>query len=357
MEDLIEIPSMEVVKLNVTDREIARMKDEYMSLTISGIEDKAGYKKVYESRQVVKKTRTGVVKYANELKEKALIWQRKVNGEKDRVVTELEAIEAYLQAQQDEIDAEKDRLLAEEEAKEGARIQARIDTLAGFGYAIDYDIIVGLDDEKFKDVIALAEINHKRDLAIEAEKLRLAEEEKARLKAEREELEKLRAEQAKAQAIIKADQDRIAKEQADKEAAIRAEQARLAKEKADQEAKIRAEEKRIEDERRAAEQKRIHEQQVAKAREEAAEAARLKVIADAKREQEEAAEAERQAKLEAERQASLRPDKEKLQSFSDMLGSLKVPSVTDPAAQEIANSVQILLNKVQEHIIKKIKAL
>jgi hypothetical protein len=49
-----ETVNMDVVKLNVTDSEIASMKAQYMHLSINGIEDKEGFKKVYESRQIVK---------------------------------------------------------------------------------------------------------------------------------------------------------------------------------------------------------------------------------------------------------------------------------------------------------------
>ena len=70
--ELLEAPEMTVVKLNVTDQAIAEMKAEFMSLTVTGIEVRIGLKKVYDSRQIVKRTRVGVEKHSKELKEKAI---------------------------------------------------------------------------------------------------------------------------------------------------------------------------------------------------------------------------------------------------------------------------------------------
>lgn len=238
--ELIEAPAMGVVKFNVTDSEIAKMKDEYMSLTINGIDDKLGFKKVYESRQIVKKTRTSLVKAANEMKEQAIAWQRKVNGEKDRIVGELEAIEGHLQGEEDKIEAEKAKIQKEKDDAEAARIQARIDKLAAFGFAIDYVTITAIDEPTFEKVLANAKAEHEKELAAKAEADRLAKEEESRLKAEREELEKLRKERDEAQRIINENNERIAKEQREREANLVREQQRLLQEKFDQEQKIKA---------------------------------------------------------------------------------------------------------------------
>lgn len=212
-----ETVNMDVVKLNVTDSEIASMKDQYMHLTINGIEDKEGLKKVYESRQIVKKTRTSLVKYADQLKEKAIAWQRKVNTEKNRIVTELEGIEAHLQAEEDKIAAEKERIRQEEERKEQERIQTRVDRLSKFGFSIDIAFLKAVSDEDFEKVVANAKGEHEKELAAKAEQERLAKAEAERLKAEREELELLRKQQAEAQKIID-EQNRKIREEEERQA-------------------------------------------------------------------------------------------------------------------------------------------
>jgi hypothetical protein len=346
MEDLLEMPQMEVVRLNVTDSEIARMKEDFMSLTINGIEDKAGYKKVFESRQIVKKTRTGLVKYADELKEKALVWQRKVNSEKNRVVGELEAIEAHLQSEEDKIEKEKEAIRVAAERAESARVQTRIDKLAAYGFGVDYETVKIIDDASFETVLANAKSEYEKNLAAKAEADRLAKEEDARLKAEREELQKLREQQAHAQKIIDENNARIKKEHEAKEKVIREEQE-----------KIEAEKRKIEDDKLKAFAEKKRAEELEKARKEAAEAARKKAIADAAKAQAEKEAADKAAKLEAERQASLRPDKEKLQSFADTLFAMKMPDVVNDTAKEIVSDISLMMAKMQAHIVKKIKLL
>lgn len=264
--------SLDIVKLNVTDIEIARLKAEYGSLTINGIEDKAGLKKVYESRQIVKKTRTGLVKYADDLKEKAAVWVKKVNAEKNRCVAELEAIEEHLQGQEDIIEAEKERLRQEAINAENERVQKRIDSPSEYGYGIDYAIVKSIDDPTFEKVLANAKVEHEKWLQAKAELARLEKEKADRLEAERLELEELRKQQAAAQKIIDDNNERIRKEQEanDKEIAL--------------------EKKKIEDERKALELKKLQDEEskrlaaeIEKAKNDAAEKARLKLIEDQKK--------------------------------------------------------------------------
>lgn len=205
--------SLSLVKLNVTDTEIEAMETEYLPLTIAGIDDKIGFKKVYEARQLVKKTRTGVLKYAGELKESALAWQRRVNAEKDRIVKKLEAIEGHLQAQEEAIAAAKEKIRQEEEKAKEAKIQARIDRLRPYGFTIDIIFLKTISDSDFEKVIAqAAEVKRQEDIAA-AEQKRLADEreleekvaaelEAKKIAEERYELEALRAQQEAAQKII-----------------------------------------------------------------------------------------------------------------------------------------------------------
>lgn len=348
---------MNVVKFNVTDAEIAKLKEQYLPLKINGVDDKAGLKSVYDARQVVKKTRVGVEKFAKEMKETAIAWQKKVNAEQGRVCGELESIEAHLQGEEDAVAAEKERIRVEAEEKEKARIQSRIDKLAAYGFAIDYTLISTIDDIKFSDVLASAKLEHEKELSVKAEAERIQKEEQERLKRERAELEELRRQQAEAQKIIEANNARILKEQQDKEAAIR-------KEQEAKEAAIRAEQNKIEDEKNKLKKEKAdaiaaqqRAEEIQKAKEQAAEAARLKQIADAKKEQEDILEANRLARIEQERQSALRPDKEKLEAFAKRIGSLIDFEVKDAKAQAILNDVSTMIGKMQIHILKKIKEL
>jgi hypothetical protein len=193
---------MSIVKLNVTDTEIAKLKEQYLPLVINGIDDKEGLKRVYAARQEVKRLRVSLEKYADDLKEDALRWQKKVVAEKNRVVSEFKMIEAHLQSEEDKIAEEKERIRLEEERKEQERIQKRIDRLAEYGYAIDLTFLKTISDDDFEKVVDNAKSEHEKELAARAEQERLAKEEAEKLKAEREELDRLRKQQAEAQRII-----------------------------------------------------------------------------------------------------------------------------------------------------------
>jgi hypothetical protein len=339
LEPQVETIRMDIVKLNVTDVEIKKLKDDFLPLVINGVEDKAGLKKVYESRQIVKKTRVGLVKYADELKEKAIAWQRKVNAEKNRVVGELELIESHLQGEEDRIEAEKEQIRLEAEQREQQRIQCRIDTLAQYGFAIDLNFLKSLADEDFQKVVDNAKLEHEKELAAKAEAERLQRLEAEKLQREREELERLRKHQAEAQRIIDENNERVRLEQEAKEEVIRKEAQRIENEKRELELQKQREEAR-----------KIREQELEQARIEAAENARLQAIEDQKRLLEQKAEAERQAKiLEAEKLAQS-SDKVKFTTVIEQLNAITIPEMKSAKAKKLSIGVQELIGKVVAHI-------
>lgn len=370
--DGLEAPVQElgIVKLNVTDAQIAQFKKDFLGLTINGIEDKAGLKKVYESRQVVKKTRTSLVKYAGELKEKALAWQRKVNAEKDRVVSELESIECYLQDQEDKIEAEKERIRQEAEKKEQERIQGRINRLAEFGFAIDLVFLQGLTDEDFEKVAANAKAEHEKELAAKAEAERLAKEEAERMRLEREELERLRKEQELREAAIKQEQEALVRQR--EEAQKQKVQKRIHQIQAlglqfngiehflgsvnvhsteinvmtetEWDALVLTITPEVQAIKKDIEARRLEE--IEKEKLAASEKARQQLLEDQRRETEE-----------KHKQAALLPDKEKLQAFAIELSKLSFPEVGDERAKDIIANVRLMINKVETYILQKVKSI
>lgn len=322
-----------VVELNVTDTRIKEMKEEYMPLKVNGIEDKAGLKMVYESRQIVKKTRVSVVKYADELKEKAVSWQKKVNMEKNRVIGELESIEAHLQAEEDKVTIEKEQLRLAAAKQEEARVQKRIDALAAYGFAIDFNTIKTIDDTSFEIVLNNAKSEHEKELAAKAEEARMQKLEQERLISERKELEELRAKQAEAQRIIEAENLRIKKEQEAKEAVIHAEQ------------------KRIEDEKRNIEQQQQRDA-ADKLRAEEMEKAKIAAVEKEKFRQIEAA---KQEKIQEEEKLAMASDKVKFQTVIGMIGGINIPEMKSAKSKKLAGDVKDLLAKIRDHILSNLK--
>lgn len=311
----------ELTRYNITDAAIASLSAKYMELTVKGIEDKDGFKKVHEARMDIVKRRTSVEKTRKDLKADSLDYGRRVDAEAKRITALLQPIEDHLTEQEKVVTDELARIKAQKEAEEAARIQARVNRLFEFGARFDgekytaYGLVIpatilkAATDDQFASFVKQIE---DAKAAEEAEARRKAEEE-ARIKAEEE-------------AKRKAEEERLAKIAAEQEAERqrleeaarlqKAEEERLQKQREEFERKVREEQEKIEAEKRRQEEEKIRQAEMEKAKAEAAEKARIEAEEKARREAEEKAEAERKAKEEAERREALRPDKEKLMAFA-----------------------------------------
>jgi hypothetical protein len=244
----------ELKKFSITDQAIAEMKQKYLPLKINGVDDKAGYAAVREARLTVKSKRIEVDKKRKELTEDALKFQRAINAEAKRIVNELEPIESYLGAQENEYEAEKERIKQEKERAEQIKLQERVNKLLSVGmlfngalytlsslgaqqvpYEIDPYSLKSMNDQQFEDYFNTVSDRHeenKRYLAeIERQKQAEAELIERERKEEQARLEKMRQEQEAEKLRLEA----IAREQEEKEKAILAEQKRLDDERAAQE--------------------------------------------------------------------------------------------------------------------------
>lgn len=348
---VLQNPMLAPVKMNVSDQEIAKLVEQFSGLTIAGVDDKAGYKAVYEARQVVKKTRVGLQKYGKDLREDAQAWAKKVIAEEKRLVAPLETLEGQLQSEEDRIDAEKARIKAEAEAKEKARVQARIDRLAAYGFAIDVEHVTNLPDAEFEGVVLEAKAAWEKEQADKAEAERLAKEEQERLAAEQrakdEELAKLRKE---AQERAAADAERLEKEQAKQNLVDRAMKTVIDQLSSYGVVITRAEIEAMDaDEFRALTEKakKDYEARILKAEEERKE-----------REAQERTRAEQDAKDRAEHEAKLRearrPDREKLERFCSAMGGVVFPEAKTEYAilvlEGFKDEYHSLLNKFAKEI-------
>ena len=365
----------ELQKYNVTDAAIAKLNADYMALAVKGVDDKAGYEVVKTARIDIKKRRVEVEKTRVQLKAESLEYGRRVDGEAKRITALLEPIETHLIGQEKIVEDEKERLKAEVEAKETARIQARIDRLESMGMGLiagHYKLPYGVEgvavpvailkvctDEQFAQFVG--EIQAKKD----AEDARIKAEEVAR-QAETERLVKVAAEQEaerkRFELLAKENEEKERKrlydiaeesrkalikerletaEREKKEAAIRAEAERVRKEKEEWEA-IKAQEAR---DIAAAKQKVIddakHAAELEKAKKEAAERAKIEAEAKIRREAEEKAEKERLAKVAAEKKAARAPDKQKILLIADTLDAIQTPDVKTDDGKAVALSVMM----------------
>lgn len=333
-----------VIKYSVTDGEIARMRNEYMGLSIAGLQDKKGFDLVHRARIDVKAKRVEVEKTRKDLKADALEFGRAVDAEAKRITALLEPIENYLAQQEDAITEEVERIKREKRLAEEKRLQDRVSSLTAFGAPIDIALLRTMSDEEFDGRMAIviaeydkAEAKKKADKA-EADRIAA---EQAREREQREAEDRARL----------AEEKKVADEARAKAEAEMAEAQRIKREaeakQAEAEAKARAaeEEKRLAEVRLQAEKdkalavERAKAEAEAKAKAEAEEKARKEEIA--KREEE-----ERKARIEARR-----PVREKILSLAAAIEveALKLPKKAEYAlavatAMDAARNIREIAN-------------
>ena len=302
---------------NVNIAAIAKLKKEFMPLTIYDIANKDQFDAVHAGRMVMVKVRTSIEKERKAQKAAALAYGKEVDAAAKVLFDESNPVEEHLQEQEDKVIKEKERIEAEARQAEQIKIQARIDTLMEYSVVLPFMEVATWTDEEYDTKLAVFVT------AWEEEQERLVSEAAARIEDERVMAEK------------QVELDRIAKEQADKEEALRVERDAFEKEKrAAQEAKDRE-----------AFQKQ------------ATENAKIQAEKDAKeetdREARQAKEKEEAEKAEVARQETLKPDKEKLINYAIGLTAIIGPDVIDAKAHKIIVDAEAVLAELAETIINQ----
>lgn len=347
--DAKAIIGSELAIQDINDVRIAKMREEYMPLTITNLKNEKQFDLVHRARMEVKKARVLVQNVSKKTREKAIIFQKDCITEEKRLVALLEPIETHLETEEGKVEAEKARIKAEAEAKEAARLQERINGLISLGCNFDgqsyfygdlkapIPLLKVATDEQFAemfDKINAAVLSDAQKKALE-EAARKAEADRiakiqAEQEAERLRLEDVARKQAEEAARIKADQEAVERKAREEAERVAAEQAsREAKIKADQDA-IEAEKARIaqaerdrldaiERENKYAEEMKKRQSEIEQAKKEAAEKAIKDAEEKAKREAAEKAAKEEAARIAAEKKAARAPDKVKLKALADHL--------------------------------------
>ncbi len=291
----------QIVEYNVTDAAIAEMKSLYMGLKVLSLDDDEGFKAVHSARMIVKGKRIEVEKRRKELKADALEWGKKVDVRAKQIFSLLEPIENHLISEEEKITKEKERLKSEEEAKNRAKIEARINDLLKYGVVKPFMEVATMPDGEYDTLFAFAKTTH------EAEQKRIADE-KASMEAERLALQKIREEEAARLEIQRKEQE-IERLRLD---AIRKEQEEATR-------KIEAEKKALEDEKRKEQERKDREAFEKQAAELAKIEAEAKAKAKIEREAREKKEREEAEAAEKVRQEELKPDKAKLVAYANNL--------------------------------------
>jgi len=221
---MLNIPLSQPISFEVAKADIDHMRAEAAGLQIAGPDDKAGFKTVYDLRQVIKRQRVAVKKRQDELKRPHIDYNREVDQLAKELTEPMEEIENGLALKEKAYNDERDRIAREKALFLQKRTEGRINQLRAIGYewnpstesysrfyyvddeektdVINFDDIKQMEDEEYAPILTDAQAIH------EAEQARLAEE-KRRYK---EEQERIKAEQ-KAQADQLAEERRVLDEQ------------------------------------------------------------------------------------------------------------------------------------------------
>lgn len=263
------------------EREKALMDLAGKSSDIKAITNKAGYEQVHAARMVLKNTRVEIQRLGKDARDDATKFSKAVIAEEKRLIGLIEPEEARLEGLQDKWDAEREAERQAADEAERQRVEAleeRVAELRGCrmlsptsgaeliaGHIEDVERIVV--DDSFAEYRNQAETAKAEGLAWLRELHTAAiayETEQTRIKAERAELERLRAAEAERQAAERA---RLAEEErqarAAREAEARKQAEEIRKQREEQEAAARAERERIaeENKRLAAERAEFQRQQ------------------------------------------------------------------------------------------------
>jgi len=341
---------------NVTAQVIAKLKADYLGLTINGIDDKEGFEAVEKARKECKAIRILAEKICKSGREEAVKIQKEWISKEKEVVAQIEEVELYLKAESERIKEEEKAILFK--AAQEVKLPMRKEKLLSIGITVDDSELLKLDDAQF---LQLFNEFYETHLNEKAEKQR--KEEEARQAAERQKEAELKAEKLKVHnerkealkpfwQFIPADQssvdfseitpeqyqdiltaafetkDKVEAEQKQLEEANK----QLAEENAKKEKELAEQKEKAATELKASNEKAAKEKAEADAKLKAAE----KEIAD-KKAAEAKIKAEEEAKLkaqkEAEKKAAKAPDKEKVKAAIDKL-VFEVPSLSTKEAVE-----------------------
>lgn len=186
----------EIKKYSLPDAAIAELKEKYSGITFTSLEDKQNVKLIESAYQEVKKYRTGIENKRKELKKEYLETGRAIDGEAKRLTELLLEIEDPLAEQYALIKEAKEAEKIRKEQEKKAVLLKRVETLeeAGLEFdgsfyslgniSLDIATIEQLPQEAYENLLT----------RVGEEKTRLEKEEQERIRAEQEKAEQERLE-------------------------------------------------------------------------------------------------------------------------------------------------------------------
>jgi len=306
-QELQDVPKDDIqtalIKVNVTNQVLARLKAEAEAFVINGPDDKEGYEKVRRHRLDIVPLRTATVSAMKGVREEALAFQRRVKTEEDRVVGELQAAEAIDAAKEAKYLADRQAIEDKKVADEKARVDGLLDQLKKFEWNGNPLEVAQDTPERFSERLKKAE----SDFTIMEAGRKAEADRKAREEQEARDLAKKN----------RLESERLDAQRREQEA----EQAKIDAQKLE----LEATQRRIKEDEDAKEKKRLEDELAAKK-------AELDRIAQEEQQKRDQAEKDRLAKEASDRAASLAPDKEKISKWITAIEAFlhAPPEIKDP---------------------------
>lgn len=200
---------------NITNQVIAKLKADYLGLTIKGIDDKVGFKAVEDARKECKSIRVLAEKICKSGRENAVKIQKDWIAKEKEVVSEISIVEDSLSAESERIKEIEKQILFE--AAQMVKMPIRMAKLATIDVIVDAPELIKINDDQFNALFN--EFNEKYLTGV-AEKLRIEKDNIAKEEAKKAELARIEAEnnRIREEARLKAENEKLLaeKEKADK---------------------------------------------------------------------------------------------------------------------------------------------
>lgn len=306
------------------------------TISVTDVSQTREMKLARESRLALKEIRCNSDRVRKKLKEESLRKGKAIDGMHNIIAFLTEPLEQKLLEMEQFVERK-------EEASLDERLKERAAALAYYQYnAVDSITLRALSDEAFDGILESARLIHEKRLAEEA---RLEQEKAAKAKAEAEERERVRLEN-----------ERLKAENAKREAELKAQ--REAQAKAEQEHQAALDRQRREQE---AQQQKLREENARKlaaekAKAEAERAARRKAEAEIAAQREaERVRMEQEAKQKALDQFA--PERVKLEAFLSQLSAVTLPTFTSEIGQRASRDLSGMKSQFEtavQHYISKL---
>jgi hypothetical protein len=183
--------------------ELTTLKGEVEHLKIESLEDKAAIRQVTEARKKLKSVRVEIEKEGKAMRDPLTAISKTISAREKELVDIIEPTEKVLSGQEKWVKDEEARVAREAEEKEKARIQTRINRMSSYGYEIDYNMLISLNDSDFERIVDNARVEYEKEQAAAAEKTRAEQAQREQDEKDRTELKALREKQEAADKILK----------------------------------------------------------------------------------------------------------------------------------------------------------